>query len=208
MSNKKSQYKIIILGESGIGKTSFITRIIGNDFQEEQISTIGIDFFMLNKIDNNGNKIALKLYDTSGQEAYKSMAINILRTIDAVIFMYDITNQKTFNNLEEKWFKVNDIVDLKSIVLCLVGNKNELIDNREVSYEEGENLAKKYNMAFFEVSVKNNSNIEEVISSVANNIVDKFGYKGEENEKGKEKKFSIKLSDNDKPNKKKRKLLC
>jgi len=204
MNIKKTQYKILILGNSNIGKTSFLSRCAGNEFQETQISTIGIDFFMLNKIDNNGNKISLKLFDTSGQEIYRSMSLNTLKNKDAVIFVYDITNQKSFSDLEENWFKeCQDSIDFNSIVLCLVGNKSDLTDNREVSYEEGENLAKKYNMLFFEVSVKNNHNIEEVISSITNKIVDKFGYKEEK----KEIESNFKLSSK-KSNKKKRRVNC
>ena len=96
MDKVKTIYKVIILGNSKTGKTSFLQNINGIPFSEDQVSTIGIDTFMIEKKDKNNNQIYLKLHDTSGQEAYRSLAINLLKNNNAIIFFYDITNENSF----------------------------------------------------------------------------------------------------------------
>ena len=203
MSRNKTTYNIAILGNSNIGKTSFLYCLNGAQFSEKQVSTIGIDTFILEKNDKNNNKIYLKLHDTSGQEMYRSLSLNLLKKINAIIFFYDITKEKSFSDIKDDWFKkCNDIINPNEIVIILIGNKTDLESERSVSYEEAENFAKKNNMEFFEISVKTNNNVQEVVYSLTNNLVQKFGYKGE-TEKTNE---NLKISST--KVKKKKKLLC
>ncbi len=203
MSRSKTFYNIAILGNSNIGKTSFLLCLNGNQFSENQISTIGIDSFILEKNDKNNNKVYLKLHDTSGQEMYRSLSLNLLKRINAIIFFYDITKEKTFSDIKDDWFqKCKDVINLNDILIILIGNKTDLESERSVSYEEAENFAKKNNMEFFEISVKTNNNVQEVVYSLTNNLVQKFGYKGE-TEKTNE---NLKISST--KVKKKKKLQC
>ena len=202
MSRNKTTYNIAILGNSNIGKTSFLYCLNGAQFSEKQVSTIGIDTFILEKNDKNNNKIYLKLHDTSGQEMYRSLSLNLLKKLNAIIFFYDITKEKSFSDIKDDWFKkCNDIINPNEIVIILIGNKTDLESERSVSYDEAENFAKTYNMEFFEISVKTNNNVQEVLYSLTNNLVQKFGYKSAENTSE-----NIKISS--KNIKKKKKIFC
>ena len=178
MDKVKTIYRVIILGNSKTGKTSFLQNINGIPFSEEQVSTIGIDTFMIEKKDKNNNQIYLKLHDTSGQEAYRSLAINLLKNNNAIIFFYDITNENSFGDIKNRWFpELENNIKPDNILIFLIGNKTDLDSERCVSYEEGENFAKSNNMEFFEISAKTSKNVQEVVYSLTNNLVQKFGYK-------------------------------
>ena len=156
-----TRHKIIFIGDAGVGKTSIISRIMDNPFSEVYESSIGVDFMSKN-IKYKGQNIKLQVWDTAGQEKYKGLIPSYVRNSSIVFLVYDIASKTSFDNIP-KW--INFIKSIESSTLILCGNKIDL-QNREVKKEEGEELAKKENMPFYEVSAKTNENIKSMFYSV------------------------------------------
>ena len=162
--------KILTLGNSTVGKTSYLVRNISNKF-EPVLSTIGYD--ILTKIISleNGKKVNVRFYDTSGQERYHSLPYNFIKGADGIILMYDITNRESFDSISRWW---DDILKnkKKDFPVILVGNKSDLKNERKVQKEEGESKANELNTKFYEVSNKDGTNLKEssrdIISMVLN----------------------------------------
>ena len=164
---------IIILGSSKVGKTSIIHRYFKNEYNEENISTIGIDH-------NNRfykfweSKIRIDYIDTAGQEVFRAIAANYLKKADGVILVFDITQRDTFE-LVDRWIeeleKNNNINNIGKILL---GNKIDLEDERKIKDEEGHNLAKTINCNYMEVSAKTGENVKEALDEVAKLTYEKY----------------------------------
>ena len=108
----------------------------------------------------NGKKVNVKFYDTSGQERYHSLSANFIKRADGIILMYDITNRESFDTISKWWEDIRDYKE-RDFPVILVGNKNDLEDERKVKKEEGESKSKEYNAKFYEVSNKDGTNVEE-----------------------------------------------
>lgn len=165
-------FKIIIIGDSGVGKSNIIRRYATNSFDLEMKSTIGIEFMTkeYNINSNNDNfKIMAQIWDTAGQERYKALINAYYRGAVGIIVVYDITNRKSFNNLKSLLEKAIDIVgpDVKIIV---VGNKIDLQFLRAVSTDEGKHFANEFNTLFTEVSALDNTNIAFAFEFLINSI--------------------------------------
>ena len=150
---------ILALGNSQVGKTTYLIRNIKNVF-EIHLATIGYNILSKEIKLKDGKKVNIKFCDTSGQERYHSLAPNFIKKADGIILMYDITDRESFDTISKWW---EDILNNKEkdFPIILVGNKIDLEDNREVKREEGENLAKKLNTKFFEISNKDGTNVKE-----------------------------------------------
>ena len=160
---------IMILGNSKVGKTCFILRYTDNIFQEVYLSTIGIDFKTKTETVNN-KQYKIYLYDTTGQEKYKSIALNIIKNAQGIILMYDITDRESFESIPE-WIK--SIKDAKgsNFPMILLGNKLDKEDVRVIKEKEGKELADEYNINFFETSNKTGINIQEAGMALVNEIL-------------------------------------
>ena len=171
---KKENEKIIsfVLGNSEVGKTSFITKYDTNTFKEQYLSTIGIDFIKKNIKLPDGEEIKLVLYDTAGQEKYKSISFNLIKNADGILLMYDITNRDTFDAIN-KW--IENIKDEKgdNFPLVLIGNKCDLAEERIIQKEEGQKLAEDNGLSFIETSCKEGTNVEESIQILVFKIIEK-----------------------------------
>ena len=170
---RKMEEKInmILLGNSSVGKTSFILRYTESFFQPIYLTTIGIDFKVKEVELNNKKKYKLFFYDTTGQEKYRSIAVNLIKNADGVFLMYDITSKKSFDSISE-WMESIFNSKPKNFPIVLIGNKLDLEDCREVDSKEGEELAKSYEIPFFEISNKEGTKVEECCLSLANKIVE------------------------------------
>ena len=158
-SKNEETIKIIILGDSKVGKTSFIIRFTKNKFDETYLSTIGIDY--QDRIINIENKLyKLMYYDTAGEEKYKSIPKNYIKNMQGIILMYDITDKSSFDSIID-W--ISDVKEIKgeNFPMILVGNKIDLNESREVTEEMGYELAEKNQIEFFETSNKDGTNIQE-----------------------------------------------
>ena len=159
-----------VLGNSGVGKTSFIMKFTDNTFQESYLATYGMDF-KTKFVTINNNKYRVDLYDTAGQERFRSVSINSIRMSDGVILIYDITNEFTYETIYSWMDNIYDVKG-KDFPVILIGNKCDKDDERVVSKEKGEELAKKYNIIFFETSNKMGINIEEAGLKLINKIIE------------------------------------
>ena len=164
--------KIILLGSSKVGKTSIMQRYFNNDFQDEFLSTIGIEH--QSKYFKFGDeKVKIDYIDTAGQERYKSIASNYLKKADGVILVFDITQRETFE-LVNHWIKeINANNNTNNIGIILLGNKSDLEDQRNVESDEGKNLASRLKCKYIEVSAKTGSNITEALEEIAKETYNK-----------------------------------
>ena len=154
-------FKIILIGDSGVGKSSLIIRTSKNYFAEEYKATIGFEFFtFVCKI--NDKIIKLQIWDTCGQEVYRSLIVSFYRNSSLAIIVYSIDNMDSFHHINN-W--LNDLRDKNNpnIIKFLIGNKNDLENERKVSFEEGENFYKEMNFDYFtECSAKTGINVNEI----------------------------------------------
>ena len=163
--------QLIMIGESGVGKTSLIRRYTNNIFNSTHLETIGIEFY--NREERiNDQIIQIKIWDTAGQEIFHSLTKNFYRKADGIIIVYDITNRESFEKVQD-WIKsVYDNSDTyKEIQMILVGNKIDLEENREVTKEEGIKLGKYYEIDFFEASAKNEEGVRDFMIKIIGDIL-------------------------------------
>lgn len=163
-----TKIKVMLLGESQTGKTSLIQRYVKNNFSLGYITTVGIDF-QVKILTLKDKNIKLQIWDTAGQERFKNITKNYFQSSDGFVVAYDITSRNSFVSVST-WLKEiqnNAPEDTKKI---LIGNKCDLT-NREVSFEEGKNLASENKMQFFETSAKNDINVKETFEAIALEII-------------------------------------
>ena len=164
----KLSLKILLIGDTQVGKTSLLLNYTDHIFPEEHIATIGVEYKDKFIIKDNYN-IRLQIWDTAGQERFHSITKNIYRNANGVLFVYDITNQESFNNIKN-WIK--DLQNVgKDIKGVIIGNKIDLEKNRIITKEDLEEIAKKYEMPFLETSVKNNININEAFELIIDELL-------------------------------------
>ena len=161
MDEQKTCYNgnIILLGTSNVGKSNMMNQFLRGQFEEAYFATIGIN--ILNKLFVfDGKKVKINYYDTAGQERYNSLNLTLLRKADGVILVYDITSQESFRKIDF-WIQELHNKNRDSKVLMLVGNKTDLDNEREVSFQQGEKKANEIGCPFMETSAKTNHNIKE-----------------------------------------------
>ena len=184
---KVETIKIGSLGNSDVGKTQFSKKYTNSNYNSNfNLSSVGFEFYTKEKILSNGKKYKINIYDTAGQEKFRSLSLNSIRNYDGVFLMYDITDFKSFDSISE-WIK--NIYEKKdeNYPLILIGNKYDLKDGREVSEEEGLETAEKYKTTYFETSAKEGINVEEAIDELINKII----AQKKEEESSKDKKDEI-----------------
>ena len=165
-SNYDINFKVIVIGDSGVGKTCITNQAVKNVFTDKYQATIGMEIFTLFiKLDDK--IIKLQIWDTCGQEIYRSLITNFYRSSSLAIIVYSIDQKNSFKDLDVwiKELKANNSPDTK---LMLVGNKLDLAEKREVSYEEGKEYADDYGFIdFFETSAKTGENIKNMFIKAA-----------------------------------------
>lgn len=162
------QIKILMIGDSNVGKTSILMRFVNDKFSSTFISTIGIDFKTKSLI--VGNKtIKLQIWDTAGQERFRTITISYFRNAQGIILVYNITDKTSFLSIKN-WIHQIQLHSDTDVNKILVGNKCDNISERTVSYEEGLELAKEYNMQFFECSAKSDININKIFTTISEQI--------------------------------------
>ena len=164
-------FKIILIGDTGVGKTNLVTRYTKNSFNETTKPTIGVEFYTKKiSITDSNSKIenTLQIWDTAGQERFRGMAGSYYRRALGVILVYDITSRKSFENLD-KWLDEVKAYGGVNMEIALVGNKNDLVEQREVKIEEGIIFSKKNNLFFYETSALKNEDlkVEEMFNEMA-----------------------------------------
>jgi len=161
--------KILIIGESGVGKSSLLLRFIEDKFDPDQSTTIGVDF-KTRKLTVDGSTVKLAIWDTAGQERFRTLTPSYYRDAQGAILVYDVTDKHTFNKIET-WLNELDTYSTKSnIVKMVVGNKIDQ-SNREVTREEGMRFAKRHATLFIESSVKNNDGVQCCFEELVQKII-------------------------------------
>ena len=171
MSNheKEEKLNLITLGNSAVGKTSYILKYTENNFQPVYLTTIGVDF-KSKEITLNDKKYKIIFYDTTGEERFRSIAVNTVKNAHGIVLMYDITKKKTFEDIS-LWMKGIKEIKPDNFPIILIGNKCDLKEEREVKTTDGENLANEYNIGFYETSNKDGINIEESCLNLINRVI-------------------------------------
>ena len=160
--------KIILIGNSGVGKSSLVLQFTDRRFDSENCATIGVEYgSRILKIDDNDIKLCI--WDTAGQERYRSITRSYYRRTHGVILVYDITNRHTFQAIRDWLTEIRENTDGKPEIL-LLANKVDIEKIRIVSKEEGIDLAKEYNFMFYETSAKTGVNVEQAIIHLAHKI--------------------------------------
>ena len=164
--------KIVLLGEAGVGKTSIITRYTANTFSDVLMSTTGASFATKKIAINEENKVKLQLWDTAGQEKFRSLAKIFYQNAQAAIFVYDITRRDSFENLKSFWIKELKNNATNDLILALVGNKSDNYEFETVTIQEGKDLAKEINAIYRNTSARLSHGIDELFLTIAKKFVD------------------------------------
>ena len=176
-SNYQYIFKLILIGNSGVGKSCILQRYIKHTFEESYKCTIGVDFLMKSVI-INGQTVKLQLWDTAGQEKYKSMVSSYYKGANVALIVFDITSHETFEALPvwiENFYKNGP--EQKNIIL--IGNKKDLEEKRQVTQEEAQMFSETNNMIYFETSAKDGDNIDYVFNYAAEKLLEFYGEKNE-----------------------------
>ena len=176
MAEKKQKellYKILLLGDSSVGKTCFLMRYSDNTFQEIHMSTIGLDYKLKNVQLDDGKIVKIQIWDTAGQDRFRSITKNYYKGAHGIILIYDVTSRKTYENIKNWVAQIKEEVSEK-VTIILVGNKIDDEKNRKVTTEEGENMAKECGLDFFETSAKSGVNIDSTFNELVKKTVEKY----------------------------------
>lgn len=165
-------FKLLLIGDSGVGKTCLIVRFSEDSFNSTYISTIGIDF-KIRTTEIQGKKIKLQVWDTAGQERFKTITTAYYRGAMGIILVYDITDERSFENIQN-WMKSIKENAAAGVERMLLGNKCDIEIKRKVPKDRGEKLAKEHNIRFFETSAKSSQNVDEAFNTLANDILMKI----------------------------------
>ena len=167
----ESLFKILLLGDSGVGKSCIIIRYIENNFSNNLMNSIGVDFKLKN-IEIDSKKIKLQIWDTAGQERFKTITTSYYKGAHAILVVFDITDRDSFDHVRN-WMADIDKFAKEGVLRILVGNKCDLMNNRQVSTEEAKEIANKYGIKYIETSAKDTINIDDLFISTAKYLLSK-----------------------------------
>ena len=196
--------KILIIGDSSVGKTCLIQRYANGIFKEDYIMTVGLDFHTKQEMINNLT-VSIKLWDTAGQERFKALTPSFFRNAEGVVLAYDVTNSESFDNLKF-WInsiKTNLFEKNIFIPIIIIGNKIDLEDMRDISKDIANKFAKENNFKYFETSAKTGEGVDEAFRDLVNQVLANL----DKNEEGTIERKSIKIEEN-KDDKQKKKGCC
>ena len=205
MSKKEQLFvaHIITLGDTQVGKSSLMFQYTDKMFSQEYLTTIGVDLKYKELKLKNGEIIKVKIYDTAGQERFISIASNYLKKANGILLVYDITNESSYDNISNWLEQINSKSDNERPII-LIGNKSDMVNERVISKEKGEELAKNCcgGINFYETSCKTGENVDEAINDIVYQIYNKYSGKNL-NDTG-----NIKIDQGEKGKGKKKKKCC
>ena len=178
---KKEKCNIIVLGESALGKTAFIRRFSEDKFEKSYLTTLRLDFITKEIKIKEGKTINMKIFDTAGQERFRTLTNNYYQKADGILLIYSIKDKDSFSTINN-WITEIKTKANEDVVVFLIGNKCDLDKDREVSKKDGETLAEKYKIPFYESSAKLDVNVKNVFEELAQMVVDNSGNVVESNE--------------------------
>ncbi|KAJ7558243.1 hypothetical protein O6H91_04G030200 [Diphasiastrum complanatum] len=161
-------FKLLLIGDSGVGKSCLLLRFADDSYLESYISTIGVDF-KIRTVELDGKSIKLQIWDTAGQERFRTITSSYYRGAHGIIVVYDVTDQESFNNVKQ-WLNEIDRYASDNVNKLLVGNKNDLTAKKVVDYETAKAFADEIGIPFLETSAKNATNVEQAFMTMAAEI--------------------------------------
>ncbi|KAF0554651.1 ras-domain-containing protein [Gigaspora margarita] len=171
--SKSAEYdhliKLLLIGDSGVGKSNLLLRLADDSFTSSFITTIGIDF-KIRLIELDDKRIKLQIWDTSGQERFRTITTAYFRGIMGIALVYDVTNERSFINII-KWLNLVEKQASEGVNKILIGNKCDRDEKRVIAKEQGQALANEFGIKFLEVSAKANINVEEAFFSLTGFII-------------------------------------
>ena len=162
-------FKILIIGDSGVGKSCILHRFTDDMFMENYISTIGVDF-KIKTLDIDGKIIKLQIWDTAGQERFRVITSAYYRGAHGIVLVYDVTSEMSFKNLNY-WLEETVKFASENVSKLIIGNKCDIINKREVSYTTAREYAESLNINYVETSAKNNTNINKIFNDISTNLL-------------------------------------
>ncbi|XP_045171160.2 ras-related protein Rab-35-like [Mercenaria mercenaria] len=156
-------FKLLIIGDSGVGKSSLLLRFSDNTFSGTYITTIGVDF-KIRTIDVNGEKVKLQIWDTAGQERFRTITSTYYRGTHGVVVVYDVTSGESFANVKRWLHEIDTNCDVVNRIL--VGNKDDDPDRKVVLTQDAQKFAEQMGIQLFETSAKENKNVEEMFVAI------------------------------------------
>ena len=186
--------KLVVIGDSGVGKTNFIFQFTEGRFSSVHVTTVGFDYkSKIIKLPNKKKVIKLQVWDTAGQERYMALNKNLFQKVQGIILMYDLTNRDSFEHVQSWLNLIKKNVSNKTVML--VANKLDLAEEKRiVTEEEGEDIGKKNDMLFFEGSGASGENVDKIFTKMAEEVYTKLI--DERSEKGEYENKNLKLDKN------------
>lgn len=161
-------FKLLLIGNSGVGKSCLLLRFSDDTYSNDYISTIGVDF-KIKTIEIDGKTVKLQIWDTAGQERFRTITSSYYRGSHGIIIVYDVTDEESFNSVK-MWLQEIDRYATSSVLKLLVGNKSDLKDKRKVEYDIAKEFAELNKMPFLETSALDSTNVEEAFLTMAKQI--------------------------------------
>ena len=158
-------FKVLLLGNSDVGKSSLILRYVDQVWSDTFVPTIGVDF-KVKTLELQNKQIKMQIWDTAGQERFRNVISSYFRGAHGILLIYDVTNRDSFKNLES-WLIEIEQNSSENVLKVLIGNKNDLVDDKEIKTEEGQAFANRNGMQFIETSAKENTNVTEAFECLA-----------------------------------------
>lgn len=163
-------FKLLLIGDSGVGKSCVLLRFADDTYSDCYVSTIGVDF-KVRTLDVDGKRCKLQLWDTAGQEKFRTITNSYYRGAHGIVVVYDITDKESFNNVRH-WVEEVDKYAAENVHKLLLGNKCDLTSKRAVYYDEANELAESLGVKFMETSAKNAHNVDQAFQAMASEIKD------------------------------------
>jgi Ras-related protein Rab-1A len=165
-------FKLLLIGDSGVGKSCLLLRFADDTYTDSYISTIGVDF-KIRTVDLDTKTIKLQIWDTAGQERFRTITSSYYRGAHGIIIVYDITDKESFDNVRQWLFEIDRYAS-ENVCKLLVGNKSDLQNKRAVEFEAAKGFADELNIPFLETSAKNATNVEQAFLTMAAQIKNKM----------------------------------
>ena len=163
--------KTVLIGESGVGKTSIISQFVEQTFEKDQHSTIGGTFNTKSIKCSNGKIIKFEIWDTAGQERYRSVTKIFYKDVNVAILVYDITNQSSFQELKKYWVGQVKESSPKNVIIAIIANKSDLFESETVNEKDARQFAKDINALFALTSARNNVGVSDLFIEIAKNYI-------------------------------------